>query len=97
MPREVDGRPVIAVLGRRLYGCDTCQEVCVHNSSPVPTEIDEFRLRPGLKDLTRADVLEMTPERFSALFAHSPVKRVKLEGLKRDAAAGLFECPGDGA
>ena len=50
-----------------------------------------------MKDLTRADVLEMTPERFSALFAHSPVKRVKLEGLKRDAAAGLFECPGDGA
>lgn len=97
MPPKVDGRPVSAVLGRRLYGCDTCQEVCVHNSSPIPTEIDEFRLRPALKNITRADVLEMTQERFSTLFAHSPVKRVKLEGLKRDAAAGLFECPGDGA
>jgi epoxyqueuosine reductase len=75
-----------AALGQRVYGCDECQRVCPHNSCPPETIIDEFRLRPALRNITHSDIMEMTQETFSATFSHSAVKRCKLAGLKRNAA-----------
>jgi epoxyqueuosine reductase len=40
------------------------------------------------RELAR-EVLAMTPEAFSAAFNHSPMKRAKLRGLKRNAAVVL--------
>jgi len=72
-------------LGKRVYGCDECQRVCPHNANPPITEIEEFRLRPALRDITREEILAMTQEQFSATFSHSAVKRVKLAELQRNA------------
>lgn len=74
-------------LGHRVYGCDECQRVCPHNAAPPVTKIDEFRLRPALRAITRADILAMTQDEFSKIFSHSAVKRAKLAGLQRNAKA----------
>lgn len=78
-------RPLRDALGRRVYGCDECQRVCPHNAAPPVTKIDEFRLRPALRAITRADILAMTQDEFSKIFSHSAVKRAKLAGLQRNA------------
>lgn len=75
-----------SLLGNRVYGCDTCQSVCPHNSNPPLTEIPEFRLRPALRDLTPAAILALTPADFSHIFSHSAVKRARLAGLQRTAS-----------
>lgn len=78
-------------LGNRVYGCDTCQMCCPHNSSPAPTSIHEFRPDPAIAALTRPQIAAMTRPQFKALFARSAVKRLRLEGLRRNA----LHPPGD--
>ena len=86
---EINGhnRTIAATLGNRVYGCDTCQEVCPHNANPPVTQIDEFRIRPQLRGMSREEILAMTPEQFADTFRHSAVKRAKLAGLQRNARA----------
>ncbi|MDE6528003.1 MAG: 4Fe-4S dicluster domain-containing protein, partial [Muribaculaceae bacterium] len=80
-------RPIAEALGNRVYGCDECQRVCPHNADPPVTGIAEFRMRPALRGITRAGILDMTQQQFSTIFSHSAVKRAKLAGLQRNAAA----------
>lgn len=70
-----------------FYGCDRCAEVCPHNGNPKVSDIEEFRPNPDLMTLTRDDILTMQPDRYAALFRNSPIKRAKLAGLQRNAAA----------
>ena len=71
--------------GGRLVGCDTCQAVCPHNRQPLESTIKEFSLRPDYKKLTPGYIQSMTQGEFSTIFSHSAIKRLKLEGLKRNS------------
>ncbi|MBE0572802.1 MAG: tRNA epoxyqueuosine(34) reductase QueG [Ignavibacteriaceae bacterium] len=67
-----------------LFGCDICQDVCPWNQKfPVETLIKDFH--PQNKELTLNEVIEMNEEEFKEKFKISPIKRAKLNGLKRNA------------
>lgn len=74
-------------LGKHIYGCDVCQEVCPHNSEAPLSDIEEFRPRPAILRLDTEAILEMRQEDFSAIFRKSAIKRTKLTGLRRNAGA----------
>ena len=71
-------------LGKRIYGCDICQEVCPWNRKPIVSTISEFAPRNEIVALSRQDIVEMDQERFSAVFRKSAIKRAKLSGLRRN-------------
>lgn len=79
-----------AGIGPRVYGCDVCLEVCPWNRFAQAGRQLLLAARHELADLTLADLLALTPERFAAVFRRTAVKRLKLTGLLRNAciAAG---------
>ena len=85
IPREL--RPGI---GDRIYGCDVCLEVCPWNRFARAGRRMLLAARSEIAMLSLRDLLEFTPGRFAEVFRRTPVKRLKLTGLLRNAcvAAG---------
>ena len=79
IPQEVKGK-----FENWIFGCDICQDVCPWNRFSKPHRTPEFDLSPELQDFTKSDWEEITEEVFKEVFRRSPVKRTKLEGLKRN-------------
>ena len=71
-------------LENRVFGCDICQDVCPWNRKSTQNTEEDFRPLAGLLEMTRKQWYEMDVEKFKASFAHSPVKRAKFTGLKRN-------------
>lgn len=70
-----------------FYGCDICQDVCPWNRFEKPTAEKRFEPRFGETVLDLDKVTEMTPESYAVRFSGSAMKRTKLAGMKRNAAA----------
>jgi epoxyqueuosine reductase len=82
-----------APIGRHVFGCDICQDVCPWNHRAPATAPAEFEpRRHGANSLFEPDLgwlLSLTEEEFRELFRGSPVKRAKWRGLVRNACVGL--------
>ncbi len=80
IPREL--RPGI---GLHLYGCDVCLEVCPWNRFARQGRQLLLAARHDIAALPLAEILALTPERFAEVFRRTPIKRLKLSGLLRNA------------
>jgi epoxyqueuosine reductase len=80
LPAEMD-------LAGWIYGCDICQDVCPWNRFEQATSETRFEPREGNVDAELAEILELTPESYSARYRGSAMKRAKLAGLQRNARA----------
>lgn len=67
-----------------MFGCDICQDVCPWNRFSKPTTEIDFTPLPQILNFSNADWEELTDESFKKIFARSPLKRSKWNGIKRN-------------
>ena len=81
-------------IGKNVFGCDICQDVCPWNRRALETTLPNFQPRQAARGSLFAPELEwllsLNEEDFREAFRKSPVKRTKWRGLVRNAcvAAG---------
>lgn len=76
-----------AGIGRNVFGCDICQDICPWNRrAGVTTELpwQPRRAAPPLAELAALSAAE-----FRALFGASPVERTKYQGFLRNVAVAM--------
>jgi epoxyqueuosine reductase len=78
-----------AGIGRHVFGCDICQDVCPWNRKAPSSSAPAFQPRPGLVNPALTWLAEMTPEEFNAVFRGSPIKRTKRSGIRRNVAIAM--------
>ncbi len=76
-------------IGRHVFGCDICQDVCPWNRKAPPSVMPEFQpqeefVNPVLQWLARMD-----PAEFTEKFRGSPLKRAKRNGIRRNAVVAM--------
>ncbi len=67
-----------------IFGCDICQNVCPWNISAPNSGSHEFYPGGGMTTVNYEEIMLMSAEEFRERFKKSPVKRLKLEGFKRN-------------
>jgi len=76
-------------MGRHVFGCDICQDVCPWNRKAPSTTATEFQAREGLVNPALDWLAEMSAEEFREKFRGSPIRRTKRSGLRRNAAIAM--------
>jgi epoxyqueuosine reductase len=104
-PRQLDARRCISYLtieqrgpvqeelrekmGRHLFGCDICQDVCPWNRRAPVSSDPAFAVRTEVVNPLLQWISGMNMDEFRRIFRGSPVKRAKLSGLLRNAAIAM--------
>ena len=78
-----------AGMGRHVFGCDICQDVCPWNRKAPASTAPEFDSRPRLVNPALDWLAEMSAEEFRSVFRGSPIRRAKRSGLRRNAAIAM--------
>ena len=78
-------------VGRHVFGCDICQDVCPWNRKRRETGGEPFLPRPGLMapDFEALAELVLDEEAFRERFRRSAIKRTRRRGLLRNLAVAL--------
>lgn len=79
-----DLRPLI---GDRVFGCDTCQDVCPWNRKPLRAHAQAPA--PPTATLDLPSLLTLSESEFRTRFRHTPLWRATWRGLARNAAIVL--------
>jgi epoxyqueuosine reductase len=76
-------------MGRQVFGCDICQDVCPWNRK-APVSVDpELEARPKLVNPALDWLAAMDEAEFERRFNGSPVRRAGFLGLKRNVAIAM--------
>jgi len=67
-----------------MFGCDTCQDVCPWNRFSKPHDEKDFTPISEVLNYKTSDWEMLTEESFKEVFRHSPIKRTKYAGIKRN-------------
>jgi epoxyqueuosine reductase len=76
-------------IGRHVFGCDVCQDVCPWNRKAPNNGSVEFQPREGLVNPSLEWLAGMSSEEFRQVFRGSPVRRAKLSGIRRNAVVAM--------
>ena len=104
-PREMDASACIAYLtiekkgsipvelragmGRQVFGCDICQEVCPWNRKAPVEPREDLRTREELVNPQLGWLAELDEAGFKELFAGSPLERTKRGRVQRNVAIAM--------
>ncbi|MBL8178862.1 MAG: tRNA epoxyqueuosine(34) reductase QueG [Bryobacterales bacterium] len=80
----VEHRPGI---GRHVFGCDICQDVCPWNRRAAFTREQAFQ--PALESPPLQHLAELTEAEFREMFRHSPIARTRYSGFLRNVAVAM--------
>jgi epoxyqueuosine reductase len=78
-----------ADIGRQVFGCDICQDVCPWNRHTPFTSIPDFEVSPNLVNPELEWLASFQLEEFRNVFRGSPVKRAKYIGFLRNVAIAM--------
>jgi epoxyqueuosine reductase len=76
-------------IGKHIFGCDICQDVCPWNNHPshgAPVT-DEFA--PRSVDPPLEKMAALTAEQFREMFASTPISRARYRGFLRNVAVAM--------
>ncbi len=73
----------------RLFGCDECVLACPYDENGPVCRNKQFKFYDDRAELPLHEILSLTPEFFKGRFADSPLNRLGMERLKRNAAVCL--------
>ena len=78
-----------SAMGRHVFGCDICQDVCPWNRKAPATQAAEFQPRAELVNPALDWLAEMSEEEFREAFRDSPLRRAKRSGMRRNAVIAM--------
>lgn len=84
IPEELRGE-----MGRHLFGCDICQDVCPYNPGVATTKEEVFAARPAFLHPILAELVSWDEEAFLRATRRSPIRRTKFRGFRRNLAVAL--------
>ena len=76
-------------MGRQVFGCDICQDVCPWNRKAPATNVQEFQPRERLVDPALVWLADLRANEFRETFRGSPVRRAKPSGMRRNAVIAM--------
>ncbi len=76
-------------IGRQVFGCDICQDVCPWNREAPLSRTPEFEARPHLVNPELEWLARLSVEEFREMFRGSPVKRARFNGFRRNVAIAM--------
>jgi len=87
--REAVPRQLRPLAGRRIFGCDECQDACPWNRFAAPAPTDALAPRPENLSPPLPPLARLTRGEFERRFAGSPVLRATRDGFVRNVVLAL--------
>jgi epoxyqueuosine reductase len=75
-----------AGVGSHVYGCDICQEVCPWNAVAPRSDDPIWQPRPAWDRVDLLTLAQRSDDELTAALRGSPMKRTKVQGLRRNIA-----------
>jgi epoxyqueuosine reductase len=76
-------------IGRQVFGCDICQDVCPWNRKAPVSGDPQLQTRKELVNPALEWLADLDEAGFARTFFGSPVKRAKFSGLRRNVAIAM--------